>query len=250
MHGGVPVDHVRVGLGAAEQPISAGALEELLKRAVRESEREVDVSADDVEEAREAVARLGEARGGLLAGGDVGDDALDEHAAVGLRARAGAISKRARDSVETDEPVGRLGILAAQQALVERFVERPVRGRDPRLPERSLLDAFRERPADQALDGDRRLVVDVAAVLRDLPGVDVLLEEVEDPRQPHVARAAAVPGTGAEPPHGASQAAKAPGVRGHAQSGALRIGMGRRTNHGSTVIIGAVLGPLEVARAS
>ena len=74
------------------------------------------------------MARLGEARGGLLAGGDVGDDALDEHAAVGLWARAGAISKRARDSVETDEPVGRLGILAAQQALVERFVERPVRG--------------------------------------------------------------------------------------------------------------------------
>ena len=52
MHGRVPVDHVRVGLGAAEQPVSAGALEELLERAVREGEREVDVRADDVEEAR------------------------------------------------------------------------------------------------------------------------------------------------------------------------------------------------------
>ena len=33
-------------------------------------------------------------------------------------------------------------------------------------------------------------MVDVAAV-RDLPGVDVLLEEVEDPGEPHLARPAA-----------------------------------------------------------
>jgi hypothetical protein len=93
--------------------------------------------------------------------------------------------------------------------------------------------------------------VDVAAVLCDLPGVDVLLEEVEDPREPHLARPAAAPGTAAEPPHGVAQAAKAPRAWRRAQSGALGMGStGRQTSHGSTVFIGAVLGPLEVARAS
>ena len=145
MHGRVPIDHLRVRLRPAEQAVSARALEQLLQRAVRQGEREIDVSADDVEEAGEAVARLGEPRGGLLAGGDVGDDALDEHAAVGLRARPRAIAQRARDSVEPDEAVGRLGVLAAQQAAVERLVLRPVRGRDARLPERPLLDALRRR---------------------------------------------------------------------------------------------------------
>ena len=205
------------------------------------------MSADDVEEAGEAVTRLGEPGGGLFASGDVGDDAFDEHAAVGLRARARAIPQRARDSVEPDEPVGRLGVLAAQQALVERLVLGPVRGRDPRLPERPLLDALRKGPADQALDGDRRIVVDVAAVLRDLPGVHVLLEEVEDPREPDLVQAAAA-NAAAERSHGVTQAAKAPTGRRRAQSGALGIGgTGLRTSHGSTVIIGAVLGPLEVA---
>ena len=49
VHGRVPVDHVRVGLRAAEQTVSAGALEQLLERAVRQGECEIDVRADDVE---------------------------------------------------------------------------------------------------------------------------------------------------------------------------------------------------------
>ena len=150
VHGRVPVDHVRVGLGAAEQTVSAGALKQLLERAVRQGKCEIDVRPDDVEKAGEAVARLSEAGCGLLADGDVGDDPFDEHAAVGLRARAGAIPQRARDPVEADEPIGHLGIVATQQAVVERLVLGPVRRGDPRLPERPLLDAVGKGPADQA----------------------------------------------------------------------------------------------------
>ena len=90
--GGVPVLHLGVGLGAAEQPVGAGPLEQLLDAAVGMRQREVDVLADDVEQAREALARP---RPGALSASsrrrDVGDDAADEHAAVGPAPRAGAI---------------------------------------------------------------------------------------------------------------------------------------------------------------
>ena len=54
---GVPVLHLGVGLGAAEQAVGAGTLEELLEAPVGERLRHVDVLADDVEQASEAVAR-------------------------------------------------------------------------------------------------------------------------------------------------------------------------------------------------
>ena len=56
MDGGVPVLHLGVRLGAAQQPVGARTLEELLQAAVRIRHGEVDVLAHDVEEPREAVA--------------------------------------------------------------------------------------------------------------------------------------------------------------------------------------------------
>ena len=230
VHGHVPIDHLGVGLRPTEEAISARALEQLLQRAVRQGERQIDVSTDDVEEACEAPARLGEPLGVLLAGGDVGDDAFDEHAAVRLRARTRAIAQRARDSVDPDEAIRDLGVVTAQQAAVERLVLRPVRGRDARLPERPVLDALGDGSADQALGGERRGVMDIAAVRRDLAGVDVLLEEVEDSGQPDLARSAA-----AAEPVPAQRLTQPPQTPrcGRARGGHLGIGgMGRRTIHG------------------
>ena len=102
VHGRVPVRHLGVGLRAAEQAVGPGSLEQLLHRPVGERLREVDVLADDVEQTAEALARLGGAGVGLLAPRDVGDDALDAHAAVGPAARPGAIPQHARHAVEPD----------------------------------------------------------------------------------------------------------------------------------------------------
>ena len=135
VHGGVPVGHLGVGLGTAEQPVAAGALEQLLHPAVGVPEREVDVGADHIQEAGEAVAGLVEAGGGLLARGDVGDDAFDADAAVGQATRACAIAQNPRGAVQAGHAIRHLGVLAVQQGAVERRVLRPVRGRDARLPE-------------------------------------------------------------------------------------------------------------------
>ena len=100
MERGLPVRHLRVGLGAAEQPIGARALEELLEAAVRMGEGEVDVLADDIEETREAIARLGEAHGGLRARRDVGEDAPDSVRPSALRSGR-ARSRRTRVTPST-----------------------------------------------------------------------------------------------------------------------------------------------------
>jgi len=61
-------------------------------------------------------------------------------------------------------------------------------GDDARLPEVTCRNACRgQRTAEEALDRGRRIVVDVAAVGRDLAGVHMLLEEVEDAREPRLA---------------------------------------------------------------
>ena len=133
--GRFPVLHLGVRDGAAEQPIGARALEELLEAPVREGEHDVDVLADHVEQAGEALARLGEPRGRLVARGDVGDDAGHPHGAVGAAAGPGAIPQEPRDAVEPEQPVGDLGVLADEQALVEALVLGLVVRVDARLPE-------------------------------------------------------------------------------------------------------------------
>ena len=67
MDRGIPVLHLGVGDRAAEQPVGARALEQLAEAAVGKRLREVHVLADDVEQASEAVARLGQPRVGLVA---------------------------------------------------------------------------------------------------------------------------------------------------------------------------------------
>jgi hypothetical protein len=186
VHRRVPVGHLGVGLRAAEQSVAAGALKQLLHLAVGVPEREVDVGADHIQEAGEAVAGLVKAGGGLLARGDVGDNALDAHAAVGQATRAGAIAQNPRGAVQAGHAIRHLGVLAVQQGAVERRVLRPVRGRDARLPESSGVDLGRGGAADQALDGRHRREVHVAPVRGDRAGVDVLLEQVEDPGQHHL----------------------------------------------------------------
>jgi hypothetical protein len=184
VHRVVPVHHLGVGLGPAQEPVAAGPLEELLHGAVlREGDRQVDVRADDVEQAREAVVRLGRAGGRLLARGQVGDDPVDEHAAVALRPRAGAVAQDARDAVEGRDPVGDLGVLAVEQPAVEGLVGGPVVGQDPRLPELAALGARGYLATEQRSDRPLRRVVDVRPGRRDLARVDVLLEEIEDARE-------------------------------------------------------------------
>ena len=177
---GLPVLHLGIGHRAAEQPVRARALEELLDAAVRERLGEIDVLAHDVEQAAEAVARLRQSRVGLLAPRDVGDDAPDQDAAVGLAQRPRAVLDDARDAVDADDAVLDLGVLAAQQGLVEARVRVPVLGVDARLPELAPLDAGR-RCAAQVQRPDRvRRAGDEVAVRCDLAGVDALLEQVEN----------------------------------------------------------------------
>jgi hypothetical protein len=178
----LPVLHLRVRFGPAEQPVRARALEELLDAAVGERAREVDVLADHVEQTAEAIARLRQARVGLLAPRDVGDDAADHHGPVRPPLRAGAVLDRAGDAVEAQQPVFRLGVLAAQQGGVEPLVDGPVVGMDARLPELARRHALGELAADEARPRRRGRVADVVAVRGDLTGVDLLLEEVEDAR--------------------------------------------------------------------
>ena len=59
------------------------------------------MGADYVEEAGETIAGLVEACSGLFASGDIGDDALDENAAVGHTARACAIAQNPRHPIES-----------------------------------------------------------------------------------------------------------------------------------------------------
>ena len=93
MHRRIPVHHLRIRLRPTQKPVSARALEQLLEAAVRVGKREVHVCADHVQEAREPAIRLRQPRRGLLAHRDVRDDAVDQHAAVALRARACARSR-------------------------------------------------------------------------------------------------------------------------------------------------------------
>lgn len=179
----LPVRHRRVGDGAAEQPVRARALEELLDAPVRVRDRQVDVLAGDVEQPREPLAHLGDARLGVRAPCDVGDDALDRDAAAGPVPRTGAVPQRARDAVDAVQPVGDFCLLAAQQAQVEALVVVPVARMDARLPEVPGVGAVRPRSAEEVVDPRADGVVDVVPVGRDLAGIDELLEEVEDARE-------------------------------------------------------------------
>jgi len=80
------------------------------------------VRADHVEQTREALARLGEPRGRLVARGEVRDDAGDAHGAVGAATGARPVPEEPRDAVEPDQAVGHLGVLADVEALVEALV--------------------------------------------------------------------------------------------------------------------------------
>ena len=121
--GRVPVLHLRVGIGAAQQAVRAGSLEHLLEASVGMGQRQVHVLAGDVEQAGEPLAHLGQARIDLLALGDVGDDAVDDTLPSRLRTRAGAVPQDPGDTVESAQPVGDLGVLAAQQPVVELLVD-------------------------------------------------------------------------------------------------------------------------------
>ncbi len=137
----VPVDHVGIGLGPAQQAVGARALEELLQAAVAVGDRQVDVLADDVEQAREALAGLGGACVRLGADRDVGEDPVHAHAAVRAADRAGPVAEGAHHAVQAGHAVGRVRILAAQQPAVEPRVLGPVVGVDHRLPQRAGLGA-------------------------------------------------------------------------------------------------------------
>jgi hypothetical protein len=69
MQGRLPVLHLGVGHRAAEQPVGPGPLEQLLDAAVGEREREIHVLPDDVQQAAEAVAGLGQPGVGVDAPG-------------------------------------------------------------------------------------------------------------------------------------------------------------------------------------
>jgi hypothetical protein len=169
MDGRLPVGHLRVGLRAAEQAVAARALEELFDLAVGVGEGEVHVLADDVEQAREPVGRLRQSRGRLGARGDVGDDPVDQDAAVRLWSRPRAVPEHASLAVEPAQAVRDLGVLAAEERLVERGVPAPVVGMDARFPERPRLDVRRRFAAEEALEGGPGGVVDVVAVRPYLP---------------------------------------------------------------------------------
>ena len=92
------------------------------------------------------------ARVGLVARGDVGDDAADEHAAVRACGGAGAVPEQARDAVETGDPVGDVGVLAREQAVVEAHVVRASRRRGPATPRVRLAPRRGHGAAEEALD--------------------------------------------------------------------------------------------------
>ena len=110
--------------------------------------------------------------GGAAALGDVGDDPVNEPAAV-LEPRPRALPHPARDAVEADQPVLDLRRLAALErlaALVVRPAGRRGARRPPTPPPRR---AVRDRP-DQALDARAdELVAAVGAVVEPLHLVDV-----------------------------------------------------------------------------
>ena len=178
----VPVDHVGIGLGPAQQPVGARALEELLQAAVAVGDRQVDVLADDVEQAREALAGLGGACVRLGADGDVGEDPVHAHAAVRAADRAGPVAEGPHHTVQAGHAIGRVSILAAQQPAVEPRVLGPVVGVDHRLPQRAGLGPGRHRAAEQPLEPGAGGHGDVAPVRRDVADVEVLLEKIEDGR--------------------------------------------------------------------
>ena len=148
--GRLPVHHLGIRDRAAEQAVGSRPLEELLEPSVREGEHDVDVLADHVEQAREALAHLGEPRGRIVARGDVRDDAGDAHAC--RRGRGGGarpVPHEPRDAVEPDQAVGDLGVLAEVESLVEALVVGLVVRVDTRLPE-PVPPPHRHRPAEEA----------------------------------------------------------------------------------------------------
>ena len=182
MDGRLPVHHLGIRLGAAEQAVGSGPLEELLEAPVREGEDDVHVLADHVEQAREALAHLREPRGRIVARGDVRDDAGDAHGAVGVAAGASPVPHEPRDAVEPDQAVGDLGVLAEVEALVEALVVGLVVRVDAGLPE-AVPSSHRHRSAKEASELRPGAVADVAAVRGDRPRVHMLLEQVENLRE-------------------------------------------------------------------
>ena len=176
----LPVLHLRVRLGPAEQPVRARPLEELLDPAVGEHLGEVDVLADHVEQAFEALVRLRQSRSRLLPPRDVREDAADQHAAVRPAQWSRPVLDHPGDAVHADHAVLDLRVLTAQQPAIELRIPLPVVAMDPRLPVLARGDAVRDRAAEEARAHRRRRAVDVVAVQRDLSRVDLLLEEVED----------------------------------------------------------------------
>ena len=189
MQGRFPVLHLGVGRGATQQTVRPGPLEQLLETSVGMGQRQVHVLAGDVEQAREPRAHLGDASVGLLALGDVGDDAVDDHAAVDPATRPGAVPQNPGDPVEAEQPVGDLCVIAAEQPAVELLVGVPVLGVDARLPEVPDVDAGGPPATDEAL-GHRLVgrVMDIVTGHRDLARVHELLEQIEDAREAGFAR--------------------------------------------------------------
>ena len=107
---GVPVDHLGIRLGAAEQAVRPRPLEHLLDAPVGVDDGKVDVLADDVEQAGEPVGGFRRARVGLGASADVRDEPLHEHASVGATDGAGAVADQPGDAVEPGDAVAGLAI--------------------------------------------------------------------------------------------------------------------------------------------
>jgi hypothetical protein len=201
MDRGGPVLHRPVGVGPAEQAIGARPLVELLDPPVGVGDGAVDVLADHVEQMHEAIVGLGQARGGLLVLGDVGDETLDEQTTAFDRLRAGAVPDRALDAVEADQPVGHLGGTAGDQLGPEAVVGRAIQRVDARIPQLPGLVLAVGVGADEALQRGPGEARDVAPVNRQLAHVYVVVEEFEDSLEMVPAPAKPVQRVGKRPVH-------------------------------------------------
>ena len=116
--------------------------------------------------------------------GDVGDHAVDQHAAVGRAPRAGAIEDPAGLAVGPHDAVLDLDRLAVRHALVRRAERREVVGVHGGLP--LVVQSLERDGAPERAEDARARVQGLAEMpldARDV-GVDVLVDRLDDVRQP------------------------------------------------------------------
>ena len=175
----LPVLHLGVGLGAAEEAIGARALEQLPDGAVGLGGRDVDMLADDVEEGEEAIGGLRGARVRLGAAGHVADDPLDDEPAVRLADGPGSVADASRHPVEAHDAIDDLGLGARAQLRMEPVALPTVLWMDERAPESTELNVPRLGAADEAVDRGAGKTADVLAGGGELADVHELFEQIE-----------------------------------------------------------------------